>query len=435
MKRQDIARVGCLLATLALAVCCGVPSPAQAWPARAVQRAAQTVHLAWIQVDPLHPEALYAGGYLERDYPCFTTPANNYCPAWSARSMDAGRSWQQMGVAPDILAYPRSFIYPASTGYVYAALATDGSPGGSGNSVWRSRDHGIHWEAVISLPGNIGSHLDSLAISPVAAATVYVITLPSDGVSGYDPQLRVTDDAGTYWRIAPGAPTVSSSDIDLPVGSLLADARHRDTVYLGLTPLSVSASWPSLWTRTEDAGRSWHLVANPPGSQVPSGLPGSTDPVPVGFTLGIDPHLPGLLLARVPAAPAPTRHRYVSADAGRTWRPVACPGALGGACPLTVVDNVLGAGRSYGFYADGVHAFSGAGPAGSRLAALSDRLPVAPGGIVAAQSGTHAGNPVYVLARGGDRLQLYRCADAGRSWRRITRKIAWCRIGGLSPCR
>jgi len=122
----------------------------------------------------------------------------------------------------------------------------------------------------------------------------------------------------------------------------------------------------------------------------------------------------------VPAAPAPVRHRYVSADAGRTWRSLTCPGALRGTCPLAAVDNAFGSGRSYGIYADGIHAFRGACLAGARLPGINDRLPAAPGSIVGLQGGTRAGDPVYVLARGGGRLQLFRSADEGQIWHRVT---------------
>ena len=431
MERQHTPLAGRLLAALALIASVAMSPSARARPA---QTRAQTVHLTWIQVDTSHPDTLYVGGYLQRGYPCYVTHSDTSCAAWSARSVDGGGSWQRLvatigrtriDVVPDVRAYPRSFIYPASTGYVYAALAIDGSPGGSGASVWRSRDRGLHWEEMISSPGNIGSDYDNLAVSPVAAATVYAITLLNSGEGGpYDPQLRITDDAGAHWRTASGSLILFSPDrsgnVNAIAGSVVADARHRDTVYSGLIPLRVDASWPSLWARTEDAGRTWHLVANPPGSQVSPRVRGGMGLMPAGFTLGTDAHLPGLLVARVPAAPAPTRHRYVSADAGRTWRPLTCPGALHDACPIAVVDNAFGAGRSYGFYADGVHAFAGAGPAGARLPGLSDCLPTAPGSIVGAQGGARAGDPVYVLARGGDRLQLFRSIDGGRSWRRVT---------------
>ena len=416
MKKKGAARAARVLATLALAACAAVPPYIRARPAQA---ATQTVQLTWIRVDTLRPDTLYAGGYLQRDYRC-----PPFCPEWSARSVDAGRSWRRMGVVPDIAGYPRSFIYPASTGYAYASLTTDGSPSGSGNAILRSRDRGLNWEGMIYSSGNIGSAYDNLAVSPGAEATVYAITLPDSGEGGYDPRLRVTNDAGAHWRTAPGTlnlyPAEPSGDIELLAGSVLADARHRDTVYTGLTPLRVSASWPSLWTRTEDAGRTWHLVADPPGSQVSSGIRGSPDPVPVGFTLYTDAHLPSLLVARVPAAPAPARHRYVSADAGRTWRSLTCPGALRGTCPLAAVDNAFGSGRSYGIYADGIHAFRGACLAGARLPGINDRLPAAPGSIVGLQGGTRAGDPVYVLARGGGRLQLFRSADEGQIWHRVT---------------
>jgi len=87
---------------------------------------------------------------------------------------------------------------------------------------------------------------------------------------------------------------------------------------------------------------------------------------------------------------------------------------------VAVVDNAFRAGRPYGFYTDGIHAFAATGPAGPRLGGLSDHRPAAPTSIAEVQGGTRAGDPVYMLACGGGRLELFRSADAGQSWHRLT---------------
>ncbi len=54
-------------------------------------------------------------------------------------------------------------------------------------------------------------------------------------------------------------------------------------------------------------------------------------------TIGSDPRLPGQLLL-YPGQPAD--HLYSTTDGGATWRQPLCPGALKGACPSAVIDNV-----------------------------------------------------------------------------------------------
>ena len=67
-----------------------------------------------------------------------------------------------------------------------------------------------------------------------------------------------------------------------------------------------------------------------------------------------------LTVVNVPGVP-PDR-RWASLDHGATWKQTVCLGDLRGTCPTYTLDNVFGAGKAYGFYADGVHPFAGAGP-------------------------------------------------------------------------
>ena len=147
-----------------------------------------------------------------------------------------------------------------------------------------------------------------------------------------------------------------------------------------------------------------------------------------------------LTVVNVPGVP-PDR-RWASLDHGATWKQTVCLGDLRGTCPTYTLDNVFGAGKAYGFYADGVHAFVGAGPSGPRLA-LSDRLPCHGAGLLDAGGGAHAGDPVYVLCQAPlvqrTRLfallsnnsdtsrvgTLYRSTDAGASWRKLDPTAGW----------
>ena len=117
----------------------------------------------------------------------------------------------------------------------------------------------------------------------------------------------------------------------------------------------------------------------------------------------------------------PADRRYLSLDEGRTWRAAACPGDLHGLCPTFTVENVFGAGASYGFVHDGVYRFHGGGPAGARLA-LSARLPFSTAALIDVGAGMHAGDPIYLLGHGtsgGMHNLLYRSMDGGRHWQRL----------------
>jgi len=158
---------------------------------------------------------------------------------------------------------------------------------------------------------------------------------------------------------------------------VVADPRHRDTLYSGLNPLPVSRL-ADVVSRSEDAGRSWSAVAPPRGA----GAGG------VHAWHRCAPARPagGARARRAGPEQALVRLR----DAGRTWRAVACPGALRGSCRARWWTTPSG-GRSYGFYNDGIHAF--AGPALPVRAWRDDRLPAAPGAIVQVQAAMRPATP------------------------------------------
>ena len=248
------------------------------------------------------------------------------------------------------------------------------------------------------------------AISPVNPHRVWAFDEFGSQIS-INTLLR-SDDGGAHFRVTwppagatpsggqPGEPgsTPVPGGPEPPGVRMVADPTHADTAYLGLQT-STTLPPPQAWARTEDGGRTWQPVPLPVAT--PFG-DGTASPYASDVELYLDPHLPGLLALRVAGSPAPPGlppdRRYVSADHGRTWRAVHCPGDLRGECPASTLDNVFGAGKAYGFYRDGVHAFAGAGAAGPRLA-LTARLPCRGAAVLDAAGGMRAGDPAYLLCQ------------------------------------
>jgi hypothetical protein len=91
-------------------------------------------------------------------------------------------------------------------------------------------------------------------------------------------------------------------------------------------------------------------------------------------------------------------------------------------CPTITLTNILGNGHNYALFPDGIHAFDGTGPSGPRLA-LSDKLPIKPAEIEDVESGSHAGDPVYLLGNGKNGTVdgvLYRSTDGGSTWQELS---------------
>ena len=245
---------------------------------------------------------------------------------------------------------------------------------GCGPNLAHSADGGAHWVDVLDASGEGGGYpsISSFSISRADPRRVYLTFF--DYPSGEF--VARSDDGGAHVRV-----TIDSDTYLLPDGShlishglfaqVLADPTARDTVYLGLglpiTPREVNLA------RSDDGGVNWRLLRLP---FTVAGIVRNDDlKASQGFELATDPRLPGAVVLHpwnLPGVPAD--RRWISLDHGATWKQITCPGDLRGACPTYTLDNVFGMGMAYGFYADGVHAFAGAGPAGPRLA-LSDRLP------------------------------------------------------------
>ena len=402
LLRTRCRRPGCLLVAIFVL---GMLSPLRgaAGPSRDVR--AFSV-LSWVRTDPLHPRLLYAGGYGYRaSYPGIQ---GGVCLLQTARSLDGGTTWQDLARS-----LPRSYSAPyaldgSSDGGCGAAQPFTLSPDGTdvfyteaypcvspdscnlaGYGLYHSGDAGLHWGQPLNRP-ELDLHLDTgtfpqgFAFSPLDPRIVVVVLASEHN----GPLVVRSGDGGSTWRYTLSDPmaTADGTTIQnlLPGAVRMAlDPTRARVVYLGEASTMDAAG---LWLRSTDGGHTWHLLV------FPVKLPQD------GVTLGADPRLPGLLVARQIDPAIPPDRRYVSADHGGTWRAVACPGDLRGECPSTVLDNVFGAGKAYGFYADGVHAFTGGGAAGPRLA-LSAHLPCATKDRLYVSGGRTAGDPAYLLCR------------------------------------
>src|SRR2546423_804622 len=259
--------------------------------------------------------------------------------------------------------------------------------------------------------GGYGAGIVSIAFSPTSPTRLYAVSQdegnanaivmwsdaagrPGTWRSGTNPVLAFTPRIGTY----------------RPWGGLVADPVHESTLYANIVNVDPPTSTPAFVTRSKDAGLHCSRVMTPTAS-----------PPLHSFRVSTDSHEGTALAGRTDDPEVPADRRYLSDDAGRTWRPTTCPGDLQGSCPTFIVDNVFGAGASYAFTAQGIYRFHAGGPAETRLP-LSDRLPVPLSSIMDVEAGRHVGDPVYLLARGmrdGVQGVLYRSTDAGQSWQRL----------------
>jgi len=458
---------GCLVAAL---VALGTGRPVTAGPR--VSAAAPPSVITWLRVAPASPRRVYVGGFAVRGYVPGVDPivSGTLCGFRISRSPDGGTSWHLApipiladirydpslgcyGPGPLTLSPDGTHLFSLTEGYVVSVHR--------GTGLWFSADGGTTWGFPIEqvAPADAGGSEWGAAISPVNPRRVWAFVVGGSQVS-LDTMLR-SDDGGAHWRVTwppagaapsggpPGGPPttpVPGGPPEAPGVEMVADPTRADTAYLGLGT-STTLPPPQEWARTEDGGRTWQPVPLPVAT--PSG-DGTASPYASDIELYADPHLPGLLALRVAGTPAPPGlppdRRYVSADHGRTWRAVPCPGDLRGECPASTLDNVFGAGKAYGFYRDGVHAFAGAGPAGPRLA-LSARLPCRGAAVLEAAEGMRAGDPAYLLCRLPDdqRARLagrlppitfklsdpgrvgaaYRSTDGGRSWHTLSPAAGW----------
>ncbi len=407
MRKIDGSRM-LSVAVLALALCGARPLSAVAGvgapdaPRAASGAGTVRVDVQWLYVDPRHPRTLLVGG--AHDAAGGAPPLQ-----WTMRSTDGGATWDDLS---------RRLGDDTNTGTVANGDSYTGPPVStpddrhlvlqSGFGYGRhfqtylraSSDGGVSWGYAAD-PVSVGSGnggVEALATSPATPGRLYALAMdePDNGTPSFT--VSASDDGAGVW-LGNGK---DLPDPPLCCSELVADPGQAGILYVQSTYGSNGAL--PLYRGAYDGG-GW-------------------TPLPVPFHLhsldvAADPHEGTALLATTQDKGVPSDRRYLSHDQGTTWSVTTCPGDAAGACPAFTLDGVFGAGASYAFVRDGVYRFHGGGQAEARLG-VSGHLPVHTAALAAVAGGTHAGDPVYLLAAGvrGDQTGLlYRSTDAGATWR------------------
>ncbi len=360
------------------------------------------VEAQWLYVDPRHPRTLLVGG---------THNAAGGAPPlqWTMRSTDGGVTWDDLSrrlgddTNTGTVANGDSYTGPpvSTPDDRHLVLSAGFGYGRHFQTYLRaSSDEGMSWGDAadpVSVGGGNGG-VQALATSPATPGRLYALAMyePDNGIPSFT--VSASDDGGGSW-LGNGK---DLPDPPLCCSELFADPRRPGIVYVqssygsnGALPIYRGAYNGGGWT-----------------------------PLPVPFHLHsldvtADPHEGTALLGTTQDKGVPSDRRYLSHDQGMTWSVTTCPGDAAGACPAFTLDGVFGAGASYAFVHDGVYRFHGGGQAEARLG-LSGRLPVRTAYLAAVAGGTHAGDPVYLLAGGvhGGQIGLLYCStDAGATWR------------------
>jgi len=348
------------------------------------------------------------------------------------RSSDGGSTWTDLRrplkipVQPDPTGFTVSLhIGPltvtSDSRRLYAALQSFDASGSAHIEgplyVATSSDTGLHWSQDSMPPGPNSSSAGAVVLfsNPFSPTHLYALFYCGGCVSR---TLSSSADAGNTWedRTDPLRPVSFIGWV-----TLVSDPRHLTTLYANVAAFpdsGVPEGQPLAVTRSTDDGATWTRM-NPPVARPPLRT----------FSVSTDAHLGSLLVGRTQDRSVPADRRYLSRDEGRTWRVATCPGDVRGQCPTYTVDNVFGAGASYGFVhaspdgrvRSGVYRFHGSGVAVARLA-LSARLPVRIEDLLDVQAGHSAGDPIYLLSNGDSGTMhglLWRSTDGGRTWQQL----------------
>ncbi len=330
---------------------------------------------------------------------------------WAFRSADGGKSWMPLTFPDDLVepgAAPVRYDWSAPLAdvdgsHLYLNNQFRSSPDNSDQGVSTSDDGGASWSARDNPQDSDTIGHQVLAVNPLVSGEAYA---EDSTYAGGADQLQRSVDFGAHWQDMASMDALTPKGVDpatVHVSSLIPDATVRGRLYATVDDMQGA---PRLDTWSVDDGSSWHQVQLPTGLNV------------ANLQIGTDPHLPGqLLLYPVWGSGPATPYIYGTMDGGSTWRHVACPGVLDGTCPKAVITNTLGDRQSFGLYADGFHAFTGAGPAGQRLA-VSGNLPLPPQDIRALAAGSHVGDPIFLLGStiATEPGLVYESTDGARHW-------------------
>ncbi len=171
------------------------------------------------------------------------------------RSTDAGSTWQHVGLAAAGL-IPRMVVDPRDADVVYAAVLGDIFEPSPERGVYRSRDGGASWEAVLQVSERTGAV--DLVIDPANPRVLYAAMWTAER----KPWTLVDgSDEGGVWKSIDGGDTWSRLEGGLPGGTL-------GRIGLALSPARPQRIWAQVTTpddsgglfRSDDAGKSWKRV-------------------------------------------------------------------------------------------------------------------------------------------------------------------------------
>ena len=328
-------------------------------------------------------------------------------------STDMAASWTSPSPCP--CSYPVA----VGSGVVYAGPAV-------------SKDHGATWTAAAAPPGSL---LQTLAVAPGAAATVYAGT--SLGA------WRSVDAAATWQPASHGLAATQTV-------ALAVDPVHPRILYAAVLVDPTLA--PSLF-RSGNSGQSWrpigpssvandlqNLVIDPvtPTTLYAGSVTGLAKSLDSGNTweqltvsavafcngvnqLAIDPAHPRTLYAGASIGGPPWCPALKSTDGGRSWRPLPLP--TGPANPI--VQIVVAPSATATLYAMSLSAVFKSADAGATWKQLRS-LPVGPVGL--AIDPTDA-NRVFLAATSG----VFGTADGGESWMELDRKLPLAEFSDSPP--
>ncbi len=230
------------------------------------------------------------------------------------KSMDAGKTWQHMGLAATqhisvVLVDPRdpNTVYVAAMGHLQSTNPERG--------VYRTKDGGKTWQKVLYINDHVG--VIDLAMDPsnpdiLYAATYQMKRLPwTFDLGGPESGIYKTTDGGDHWtRLRNGLPTGNIGRIGIDIfranPNILYAVVENGNPRPGQRPgaMRVSGGWGQVY-RTDDAGASWHMT-NPPDVNVGGKAPYSFN------VLRVDPKNDQRLYVTSDAL-------LTSLDGGKTW--------------------------------------------------------------------------------------------------------------------
>jgi len=317
-----------------------------------------------VEIDPRHPDTLYAAGVGGRVY----------------RSSDAAASWSEltrfthrwMSIADVLIAPDGSSLY---------ARTQDAELGGC---LYGSDDEGVSWR-MLSVPPGV-DRWDQCSLT--GAAVVPSGSLGAFSLVAGDREGRVfrSDDRGVTWR------RVGQLDPPQPISTIQAG---RDG---------------TLWAGTADEGRGRLHRSRDGGvtwQRMPLEQPIQTDVISVF----VDPDDPALIFVGLnifPEGEGPpgTQHLHRSTDGGRTWKPLDLPVPAWG---VHVLGRVRGSGELFVHNGFTVHRSRDDGDSWDTI----ETLPVVHGPI--ADMAVDERDPPVLYLPGGV-VGLLKSTDGGESW-------------------